>query len=129
MADPVTTDPDRALARVRDIALRLPEAEERLSHGSPGFLIAKGKFFAYFWHDHHRDGEIAVMVKTSSMDEQAMLIETNPDCYYKPPYLGPSGWVAMRVGGDDVDWDRVADRIASSWELVAPRRLLEAGGR
>jgi hypothetical protein len=31
--------------------------------------------------------------------------------------------------GDNVDWDHVADRIAASWELAAPRRLLEAGGR
>ncbi len=35
----------------------------------------------------------------------------------------------MRLEGEAVDWDRVADRIAISWELAAPRRLLEAGGR
>ena len=117
------------LARVRAIALALPDATERISHGSPGFLIEKGKFFAYLWHDHHGDGETAVMVKAADVEEQTMLIEQDPDFYYRPPYLGPSGWVAMRVGGDDVDWDRVGDRIARSWELVAPRRLLEAGGR
>ncbi len=117
------------LDRVREIALALPDAGERLSHGSPGFHIVKGKFFAYFWDNHHSDGETAVMVKTSGLEEQAMLIEADPDFYYKPPYLGPSGWVAMRVAGDDVDWDRVADRIAASWEMVAPRRLLEMGGR
>jgi hypothetical protein len=117
------------LDRVREIALALPEAGERLSHGSPGFHIVKGKFFAYFWHNHHNDGETALMVKTSGLEEQAMLIEADPEFYYRPPYLGPSGWVAMRVAGDDVDWDRVADRIAASWEMIAPRRLLEMGGR
>lgn len=122
-------DADAALAQVRGIALALPDSAERLSHGSPGFHIEKGKFFAYFWHNHHSDGETAVIVKTSGIEEQAMLIEADPDFYYKPPYLGPSGWVAMRVAGPDVDWDRVGDRIAISWELVAPRRLLEAGGR
>ena len=129
MVRTLSDDPEATLARVRAIALALPESAERLSHGSPGFHIEKGKFFAYFWHDHHADGESSVMVKTSGAEEQAMLIEADPDFYYKPPYLGPSGWVAMRVGGDDVDWDRVGDRIAVSWELVAPRRLLEAGGR
>lgn len=124
MADEVTP-----LDRVREIALALPEAGERLSHGSPGFHIVKGKFFAYFWHNHHNDGETALMVKTSGLEEQAMLIEADPEFYYRPPYLGPSGWVAMRVAGDDVDWDRVADRIAASWEMIAPRRLLEMGGR
>jgi hypothetical protein len=33
------------------------------------------------------------------------------------------------LAGDAVDWDHVADRIAASWELAAPRRSLEAGGR
>ena len=60
-----------------------------------------------------------MIVKTSGADEQAILIEMDPDCYYSPPYLGPSGWVAIRLDrDDDVDWDRVADRIAISWELV-----------
>lgn len=122
----MSPDPDSVLARVRAIALALPEAAERLSHGSPGFHIVKGKFFAYFWHNHHGDGETIAIVKTSGLDEQAMLIESDADFYYAPPYLGPSGWVAMRLDGDALDWDRVADRIANSWQLIAPKRLLEA---
>jgi hypothetical protein len=122
-------DPNAALNRLREIALALPAAMEKISHGSPGFLIEKGKFFAYFWHDHHGDGETSVMVKTSGLDEQATLIEQDPDFYYRPPYLGPTGWIAMRVGAADTDWDRVGDRVATSWELVSPRRLLEMGGR
>lgn len=128
MAEPLNPIDDQ-LARVRAIALALPEAAERLSHGAPGFHIVKGKFFAYFSHDLHGSGETAVVVKTSGDEEQAMLIEADPDCYYKPPYFGPSGWVAMRVDSADTDWDRVADRMAASWEMVAPRRLLEMGGR
>ena len=125
----MSPDPEPVLARVRELALALPGTAERLSHGSPGFHIEKGKFFAYFWHNHHSDGETIVIVKTSGSEEQAMLIEMDPDIYFSPPYLGPSGWVAMRLDGDEVDWDRVGDRIAQSWEMVAPRRLLEAGGR
>lgn len=125
----MSPDPAVPLAKVRALALALPAASERPSHGSPGFHIAQGKFFAYFWHDHHGDGETVVIVKTTGLDEQAMLIETDPALYYSPPYLGSSGWVAMRLDGEDVDWDRVGDRIAIAWELVAPRDLLEAGGR
>jgi len=125
----MSPDPAAALARIRAIALALPETGERPSHGSPGFFITKGKFFAYFWHNHHGDGETIVIVKTSGLDEQAMLIESDPDCYYAPPYLGPSGWVAMRLDREPTDWERIADRIAMSWEMVAPRRLLEMGGR
>lgn len=125
----MSPDPDIPLAKVRALALALPETVERASHGSPGFLLEKGKFFAYFWHNHHGDGETVVIVKTNGRDEQAILIELDPECYYSPPYLGPSGWIAMRLDREEVDWDRIGDRIAISWELVAPRRLLEAGGR
>lgn len=128
MADDALT-PDTALQRLRDIALALPGSAERESHGMPGFHIEGGKFFAYFWHDHHGDGETTVIVKTSGMDEQAQLIDLDPDAYYRPPYYGPSGWIAMRVLLPETDWDRVADRVAISWELGAPQRLLEAGGR
>jgi hypothetical protein len=125
----MSPDPDTQLARIRTLALALPEAAERPSHGSPGFHIAKGRFFAYFRHNHHSDGETVVIVKAADRDEQAMLIEMDPDCYFSPPYLGPSGWVAMRLDRADTDWNRIGDRIARSWEMVAPRRLLEAGGR
>lgn len=125
----MSPDPDGDLQRLRAICLALPGTAERLSHGSPGFHIEKGKFFAYLWHDVHGDGETAVLVKTTGLDEQQALIEMDPDLYYKPPYLGVSGWVAIRLSGADTDWDHVGDRVAASWELVAPRRLLEAGGR
>ena len=67
----MSPDPDAMLARVREVALALPAAAERSSHGSPGFHIEKGKFFAYFWHNHHSDGITAVLVKSSGADEQA----------------------------------------------------------
>ncbi|WNO52557.1 MmcQ/YjbR family DNA-binding protein [Stakelama saccharophila] len=120
---------DAALEKLRAICLALPETREKLSHGMPAFHIEKGRMFAYFWHDHHGDGVTSVIVKTSGAEEQETLIEIDPGCYYKPPYFGPSDWVGMRLDCGDVDWDRVSDRVAISWELVAPRRLLEAGGR
>lgn len=114
------------LDRVRAAALELPETAEKLSHGQPTFFVA-GKQFAQFRDNHHGDGKTVVCVRTSSLDEQAMLLEADPDTYSRPAYL-PS-WLAINLKGADVDWDHVADRIAASWELAAPRRLLEAGGR
>jgi hypothetical protein len=124
----MSPDPEVALGRLRTICLELPEASEKLSHGAPAFAVA-GKMFAYFWHNHHGDGLTAVLIKTGGRDEQEMLIDRDPDLYSRPPYLGPSGWIAMNVAPADTDWDHVGDRIAQSWELAAPRRLLEAGGR
>lgn len=114
------------LTKVREAALELPEAEERLSHGQPTFFVA-GKQFAQYRDNHHGDGKTVVCVRTSSLDEQAMLLEADPVTYSKPAYL-PS-WISINLAGSNVDWDHVGDRIAESWELAAPRRLLEAGGR
>jgi hypothetical protein len=114
--------------RIRKAALELPETRERLSHGQPTFFVA-GKQFAQFRDNHHGDGKTVVCVKTSGLDEQAMLIESDPETYSKPAYLHSAAWVSINLAGEDIDWDHVADRIASSWELAAPRRLLEAGGR
>ena len=114
------------LKKVRDAALELPGTEERLSHGQPTFFVA-GKQFAQFRNNHHGDGKTVVCVRVSGPDEQAMLLEGDPANYSKPAYM-PS-WLSINIAGEDVDWDHVADRIAQSWELAAPRRLLEAGGR
>lgn len=115
------------LARVRASALELPETEERLSHGQPSFFVA-GKQFAQFRDNHHGDGRTVVCVRTSGPDQQAMLIEAAPATYSRPAYLGASGWVAIDLA-DNVDWELVDSRIGRSWELAAPRRLLEMGGR
>ncbi|OQW45635.1 MAG: hypothetical protein A4S16_00050 [Proteobacteria bacterium SG_bin6] len=112
------------LAEVRARALALPNAAEKLSHGSPGFFVQKGKFFAYFWHDHHGDGRTAVLVKTSGREEQSMLCEVAPEDYFIPPYLGPSGWVGLRLDGRAVDWAQVEHRLRQSWERAAPPALL-----
>lgn len=112
------------LTKIRKAALELPETEERLSHGQPTFFVA-GKQFAQFRSNHHGDKKTVVCVRVSSLDEQAMLLEADPDSYSKPAYL-PS-WISINVAGENVDWDHVGDRIAESWELAAPRRLLEAG--
>ena len=123
----LSDDPDAVLAKLRALALALPAAAEKLSHGSPGFFVEGGKFFAYFSHDHHGDGDTAVCVKTSGRDEQDMLMEAAPEVYSWPAYIGPSGWIAINLAGDEVDWRLVEARLATSWRYAAPKRLLKAG--
>jgi len=118
----LSSDPDAALGKLRTLALALPKAAERLSHGSPGFFIEGGKFFAYFSHNHHGDGLTYVAVKTSGRDEQDLLIEAAPEIYSWPAYIGPAGWIAINLAGE-VDWTLVDARLKSSWRLVAPKKL------
>lgn len=115
--------PDYLLDRVRALALALPQVDEVTSHGMPCFGIEKGKKFAYFTQDHHGDGVIAIIVKTSAPEEQAMLIENDPDLFYRPAYFGTAGWVGIRLDGSEVDWDHIGERLARSWRTVAPRKL------
>lgn len=125
LADFVTRErnPAYLLGKVRALAMALPQADEVTSHGMPCFGIAKAKKFAYFTQDHHGDGIIALLVKTTAPDEQAALIEHDPARYYRPAYFG-DGWIGIRLDLGDTDWDHIADRLRASWREVAPRKLL-----
>ncbi|RDV06659.1 phosphoribosylglycinamide formyltransferase [Sphingorhabdus pulchriflava] len=116
------SSPDYLIAQIRERALALPEADEVLSHGMPCFGIIKGKKFAYVSNDHHGDGKVSLLVKISGAEEQAMLIETDPDRYYRPAYFG-DGWVGIRLDLGDNDWDHIAEWLRKSWRAVAPRKL------
>lgn len=113
------------LARLRAIAMALPRAAEKVSHGMPVFYIDKGKTFAWLTDDHHGDGRRAVLVKTAGPDEQEMLVERDTDLYFRPAYMAHAGWIAIRTDLGDTDWDHIADRVLTSWRIAAPRRLAE----
>nr|WP_047169745.1 MmcQ/YjbR family DNA-binding protein [Sphingomonas sp. Y57] len=116
-------DPKAVHARVAALAVALPQVEEKVSHGSPCWRVADKRMFAYFWHNHHSDGRTALLVRTSGVEEQEMLIDLDPDVYFKPPYLGPSGWVGVRLDQPDTDWEQVDHRLRESWRLAAPPKL------
>jgi len=99
----------------------LPEATRQTLGHHAGFLVRK-KTFAYYLNDHHGDGIIAVTGKVLPGDNKA-LVEAQPDRFYLPAYIGPRGWVALRLDVGAVDWDEVAELVATSYRLVAPKRL------
>lgn len=115
-------DPEWLVAQVRERAMAQPEADEVSSHGMPCFGIIGGKKFAYVSVDHHGDGKTALLVKISGAEEQAMLIDSDPDRYYRPAYFG-DGWIGIRLDLGDTDWDHIADWLAKSWRAVAPKKL------
>ena len=117
------TSPDWLLARMRELALALPEAEERATHGTPGWRIEGGKYFAYFSQNHHGEAATALLVKTSGQDEMAALIEQDPEAYYRPAYYGAAGWIGIVLNRPGIDWDHVSEWLHRSWRAVAPKRL------
>lgn len=118
-------DPDWLLGEIRKFALALPETEERTSHGAPGWRTGgkSGKYFAYFSDHHHREEAIALLVKTSGIDEMAALIERDPNTFYRPAYYGASGWVGIVLNRRDCDWHQIDYWLRRSWASVAPKRL------
>ena len=112
---------DRRLIRLTKICLSLPEAERQISGHHAGFSVRK-KTFAYYLDNHHGDGIVAVTGKVLPGDNEA-LIAAQPDRFYMPAYIGPRGWVALRLDLGTIDWDEVAELVATSYRLIAPKRL------
>src|SRR2546425_13165019 len=91
------------VARVRRLCLSLPEPTERLSHGEPTFFI-RNRAFVMFANNHHGDGRVAVWLPVPH-GMQVRLIQTAPETYFKPPYVGGRGWVGIelkRIGDQDL---------------------------
>jgi hypothetical protein len=109
------------LARLRRIIGAWPETAERLSHGAPTWWGGK-KTFATFHDNHHGDGRVALWCK-ASFEQQAELVEADPEVFFVPPYVGPSGWVGIRLDRE-VDWDMVAGLLEEGYRQVAPKRAL-----
>ena len=119
-------NPAWLLAEVRARALALPETCEQDSFGSAGFRVGagkSGKYFAYFSDRPHGHERIALLVKTSGMDELHALVEDQPETYFKPAFYGPSGWVGLVLDRPELDWGDVDAWLQRSWRSVAPKRL------
>ena len=109
------------LDRLREVCLALPGVEERLNHGAPTFGVVNRPAFCNL-HKHPVDGRPTIWFKAAP-GVQAELVEQEPDRFFVPPYVGPRGWVGLRLDVD-LDWDGVAVVVEESWALTAPKRLV-----
>lgn len=113
---------DRALAEVRAACLALPEVTERLSHGAPTFFVRDKKSFVMFHDDYHGDGILGIWC-AAPPGAQAELVETEPERFFRPPYVGHRGWLGVRL---DVapDWAELRQIAADAYRQVAPKTLV-----
>jgi hypothetical protein len=113
---------DAALKHIRAICTDLPEVSERLSHGSPSFFIREKKTLCMFVDDHHGDGILGIWCPAFPGVQEEM-VAAEPERFFRPPYVGPSGWLGVRLDRD-VDWDEVREILADSYRKVAPKLLV-----
>ena len=114
---------DTRLARLTEISKSLPETRRQLHGDHASFLIRK-KPFAYFLNNHHGDGIVGIACKALPGDNTA-LVAAQPKRFYLPAYVGPRGWVALRLDAGAIDWGEVAELMRGSYVLIAPKRLAE----
>jgi len=110
----------KLLEQVRAICLAWPESSEKVAWGGPTFRV-KDKLFAMYLDNHHGDGRLALWIKAPA-GVQELLVEAEPERFFRPPYVGPSGWIGVRLDGA-VDWSEIADFLADGYRLAAPKKL------
>jgi hypothetical protein len=117
-------DPGEAKKRFEKLAaicMALPNAvrEDKESHAA--FTVSK-KVFAYHLNNHHGDGIVSVCCKALPGDNER-LIAASPAKFYMPDYIGPRGWVGLRLDRRTVDWTEVTELVRGSYVQTAPKRL------
>ena len=116
-------DDDPMLERVRAIALALPGASEKTSHGRPAFHTVK--VHCYYGGSRKVDGQWeqhsqAVLLHLPPRERAALAQEARS---FVPAYLGPSGWLGLDLA-EDTDLVELAELIEESYRTVAPARLI-----
>ena len=116
-------EPESAEERVRSICMALPQVTEKVTHGSPGFFVKKQ--FVMLWSNGHHDHNFPHLWCAAPPGAQDELVATEPDRFFRPPYVGGRGWIGVRLDGD-VDWDEVEAICEEAYRAVAPLKLIAA---
>jgi predicted DNA-binding protein (MmcQ/YjbR family) len=106
------------IERVRTLCLALPGAFEVEAWEHPTFRVGsgRGKMFCIAAEDGS-----SIRLKADPVEREALLAQGEP--FYLPPYVGAKGWVGVRLDAPGIDWEEVAELIATGYCLIAPKRL------
>jgi hypothetical protein len=110
----------KQIERIRKICLALPEAAEQETWATPTFRV-RNKIFAMCSDHSDGDGKVDVWCKAPPGVQQ-MLVEFEPERFFVPPYVGPKGWIGLRLAkNSDAELKKY---IVQSYGLIAPKKLL-----
>jgi hypothetical protein len=107
-------DDGTQLKRLRRLCLSFPGTLEKISHGEPTFFTPK-RVFAMFANNHHDDGHVAVWLPAGPGVQEA-LVDEAPQIYFRPPYVGPAGWIGVELS--KVDDDQLGSMISEAFHLM-----------
>ena len=110
-------DDGTQLKRVRRLCLSIPGTMEKISHGEPTFFTPL-RVFAMFANNHHDDGHVAVWLPAGPGVQDALIKEA-PQIYFRPPYVGPAGWIGVEMS--KVDDDRLGSLIREAFHLMVAK--------
>jgi hypothetical protein len=108
--------------QLRTLCLALPEATEKISHGGPSWFVGNRK--------------MCVTVPAADPDRrpafwcaapagvQEDLVDTEPDRFFRPPYVGHRGWLGVYLDVP-VDWAEIGEIVRDAYRCVAPKKLAE----
>jgi hypothetical protein len=116
------SDPADTLERLRAICLGLPEVTERPSHSAPTWFVRGKSSFVSFWADGHHGNVFPHLWCAAPPGAQTELVATEPQRFFRPPYVGGRGWLGVRLDVD-LDWDEIAGICQEAYRTVAPKRL------
>ncbi len=104
-----------AFNRVRALCLSHPGVYEKEAWATPTFRVEKGKMFLMVADNHHEDGRVAVWLMATADAREAWL-EMEPERFFVPPYVGPSGWLGVSLH-KPIPWPVVEELIAEAARL------------
>lgn len=112
--------PPSAIHRLRKFCLALPGGHEVEAWGEPTFRVNNKLFAMYAPADnHHGEGHHAVWIKSTPVN-QSLLVQAKPKRYFSPPYVGPSGWIGVRLDGR-VSWKELEGLLQDGYELAGAK--------
>ncbi len=103
--------------KVGALCLSFPEAEEKPfgGHTAPSYRV-RDKLFVMTSEDGRS------MTLKGRPGVQEALVQSDPERFYAPPYVGSKGWIGVRLDADQ-DWEEIAELIEESYRMTAPKRL------
>jgi hypothetical protein len=107
--------------RIRSICLDLPGVTEKLSHGAPAFFV--GRQFLMLWTDGHHELVFPHLWCAAPPGAQSELVTTEPDRFFRPPYVGGRGWLGVRLDGR-IDWREIEVVCEEAYRSVASKKLI-----